>query len=164
MSKLEIHELPQFTPEFCEAVVAELDAIDDRYYTNRSMGAKVRTLDHSPANYRSLINLDIPKNLRAKLIANAPKIGSFLEEVVINQYHPGDFIPKHLDTHPYLKFCVVPLVESGDGFSAYFDGADGEETFYEDVIGTGIVVSGTKLVHEVKPVQHKRYVVMYLYL
>lgn len=162
---LNIIELPQFTPEFCESVVAQLDAYDDKRFTDRSGGMTLaRTVDGTGASYRSMVNLDIPKPIRDALIEKAPKLGSFLEEVIINRYNPGDFIPKHLDTHHYPKFCVIPLVESGDGFSAYFDGANGEETFIEDIIGNGIVVSGTKLVHAVRPVQHKRYVVMYLYL
>lgn len=162
---LEMIELPQFTPEFCQSVVDELESYDDRRFTDRSGGTTLfRTVDGNKASYRSMINLDIPKSLRLKLIEKAPRLGNFLEEVVINRYNEGDFIPKHLDTHIYPKFCVVPLVESGDGFSAYFDGANGDETFYEDIIGTGIVVSGTKLVHAVRPVQHKRYVVMYMYL
>jgi hypothetical protein len=163
--RLELINVPQFSIEFCDSIITELDAIEDKRFTDRSRGMTLyRTVDRSAASYRSMINLDIPKSIREKLIAKAPPVGNFLEEVIINRYHPGDFIPKHLDTHPYPKFCVVPLVESGDGFSAYFDGANGEETFYEDIIGTGLLVSGTKLVHEVKPVKHKRYVVLYLYL
>lgn len=165
MSSLEILELPQFTPDFCESVVKELEALETRRFVDRSVGTTLyRTVEKVPAKYRSMVNLDIPKSLREKLIKAAPKCGSFLEEVIVNKYEPGDFIPKHIDSHAYPRFCVVPLVEKGDGFSAYFGGSYGEETFYEDMLGTGLLVTGNKLVHEVKPVKHKRYIVLYLYL
>lgn len=165
MTVLSIIECPQFTQEFCDEIVGAFDQFENKRFTDRSGGTTLyRTVDRVPAKYRSMVNLDIPKALREKLILAAPKCGSFLEEVIVNKYEPGDYIPKHIDSHHYPKFCVVPLVENGDGFSAYFDGADGDETFYEDVLGTGIVVSGNKLVHEVKPVKHKRYIVLYLYL
>lgn len=162
---LEIIKCPQFTSEFCEEIVAAFDTFDNGRYNDRSEGTTLyRTVDRSKAKYRSMNNLDIPRTLREKLIKAAPNCGSFLEEVIVNKYEPGDYIPKHIDSHMYMTFCVVPLVESGDGFSAYFEGADGEETFYEDVIGTGIVVTGNKLVHAVRPVKQKRYIVLYLYL
>lgn len=162
---LEVIELPAFTPDFCAEIVGAFDEFDAKRFTDRSNGNTLyRTVDHVPAKYRSMVNLDIPKTIREKLIKAAPRCGSFLEEVIVNRYEPGDFLPKHIDSHHYLRFCVVPLVEKGDGFSAYFDGSTGEETFYEDVIGCGLLVTGNKLVHEVKPVKHKRYIVLYLYL
>lgn len=162
---LEIIACPQFTPEFCAEVVDTLDKFEKKRFTDRSGGTTLyRTVDKVGAKYRSMVNLDIPKDLREKLIARAPKVGCFLEEVIVNRYEPGDYIPKHIDSHQYPHFVVVPLVENGDGFSAYFDGANGDETFFEDVLGTGLLVTGNKLVHEVKPVKHKRYIVLYLYL
>lgn len=162
---LDVIEIPAFTAEFCKELVEAFDEFDAKRFTDRSTGNTLfRTVDRVPAKYRSMVNLDIPKHLRERLIAAAPKCGSFLEEVIVNRYEPGDFLPKHIDSHIYPRFCVVPLVESGDGFSAYFDGVDGEETFYKDTIGTGLLVEGNKLVHEVKPVKHKRYIVLYLYL
>lgn len=162
---LQIIECPQFTQEFCEEIVGAFDTFENKRFTDRSAGNTLyRTIDRVKASYRSMVNLDIPKALREKLILAAPKCGSFLEEVIVNKYDQGDYIPKHIDSHSYLKFCVVPLVENGDGFSAYFDGPKGDESFYEDVLGTGILVTGNKLVHEVKPVKNKRYVILYLYL
>lgn len=162
---LEVIELPAFTPDLCADVVKTLEEFDAKRFNDRSNGNTLyRTVDRVPAKYRSMVNLDIPKALREKLIKLAPRCGSFLEEVIVNRYEPGDFIPKHIDSHHYPRFCVVPLVENGDGFSAYFDGPNGEETFYEDIIGSGLLVTGNKLVHEVKPVKHKRYIVLYLYL
>lgn len=162
---LQLIECPQFTPEFCGDIVDAFDAFENKRFTDRSDGTTLyRTVDRTKAKYRSMLNLDIPKVIREKLIQAAPKCGNFLEEVIVNKYDPGDYIPKHLDSHQYTKFCVVPLVESGDGFSAYYDGPNGDESFYEDVLGTGILVTGNKLVHEVKPVKHKRYIVLYLYL
>lgn len=165
MTPLEIIEIPKFSPEFCGALVSEIEKLESRRFVDRSKGTTLyRTIDQTEAKYRSVVNLDIPRPLREALIAAAPKVGSFLEEIIINWYEPGDFIPKHIDGHQYTSFCVVPLVENGDGFSAYFDGPSGEETFFEDIVGTGILVSGNKLLHEVKPVKHKRYIVLYLYL
>lgn len=162
---LEVIDIPAFTPEFCQELVKAFDEFDAKRFTDRSKGTTLfRTVDRVPAKYRSMVNLDIPKHLREKLIAAAPKHGDYLEEVIVNRYEVGDFLPKHIDSHIYPRFCVVPLCENGDGFSAYFDGKDGEETFYQDRIGKGLLVNGNKLVHEVKPVKHKRYIVLYLYL
>lgn len=162
---LQLIECPQFTQRFCRELVSELDQFDAKRFTDRSKGTTLfRTIEKVPAKYRSMINLDIPRSIREKLIAAAPKCGSFLEEVIVNMYEPGDFIPMHIDSHHYLSFCVVPLVEDGDGFSAYFDGPEGDETFYPDTIGTGIHVTGNKLVHAVRPVSYKRYIALYLYL
>lgn len=162
---LTVIDIPKFTPEFCKELVSELDEFDTKRFTDRSNGTTLfRTLDKVPAKYRSMVNLDIPKSIREKLIKMAPNCGSFLEEVIVNKYEPGDFIPMHVDSHHYLSFCVVPLVAEGDGFSAYFDGPTGDETYYPDTIGTGIHVTGNKLVHAVRPVSHKRYIALYLYL
>lgn len=79
-----------------------------------------------------------------------------LRELVINKYYPGNYIPLHRDRHIYRTFVLAPIQSNGDGVVI-------EDIFFEDNKGLGLLFDGTGHKHEVFPVRHKRYIVLYLY-
>lgn len=146
-----------FSTELVDHIVNDIEEIPSSCFVDKSSTIHARSGGLS-GSYKSCINKSIPKPLLNKLMSNAPDIGDYwLEEVIINKYSIGDSIPPHKDKHHYRKFILISLSESQDGLIV-------EDIFYEDKKGFGIEFTGTDDLHEVKPVKHKRYSLLYLYL
>jgi len=103
-----------------------------------------------------------PKDIRRDIQSIAPsKPPHELEEVVVNYYPEGSFIPPHIDNEGFLAFGVMMLEDRPGGFTYHLDGS---EHFIQDKAGTFIFVDDVSLVHEVKPLSYERYSLIFLYM
>lgn len=91
------------------------------------------------------------------LVNLAPKIHlTWLGEVVINKYEPGEGMPEHIDQAIYRYNMVVALNDHGDGLLI-------NGKFHQDNPGHGIIFPMRSDPHEVPPVKTRRYVLIFLY-
>jgi hypothetical protein len=87
----------------------------------------------------------------------APVIpGTFLEEVCVNWYEPGEGMPEHIDLAQYRHNVVIALHELGDGVEV-------SGVFYPDIAGRAVCFPRKSEPHGVPPCKYKRYVLIYLY-
>jgi hypothetical protein len=99
----------------------------------------------------------MPKDLRDHLFALAPTIdGEKPAEACINRYEIGNGMPEHVDIAMYRHNMVIPLSNNGDGLLV-------SGKFYVDVPGSGLIMPFKSPPHEVPPVTHRRYTLIYLY-
>lgn len=155
-----IYHKQYFIREFVDKLVSHIECIPDSCYVDKSNTIPIRS-DGLTGSYRSALNKTIPKNIYEMLKLAAPTIQDhWLEEIVINKYNIGDSIPPHYDKHLYRKFVLIFLSESGDGLTIHHND---KEIFIEDKLGYGLEFTGVDTLHEVKPVKHKRYSLIYLY-
>jgi hypothetical protein len=146
-----------FSAEFCADLLPVLDSVPDAYWTHRTKINSIPTQGTTEADYRFMGHNQFPKALRAMLFKTAPQIaGALLEEICINRYDEGNFMPEHVDVAFYRYNLVVALNEHGDG--VVIDGV-----FHPDQPGQGVVFPIRSEPHSVPPVKHKRYVLIYLY-
>lgn len=159
---MDYKQVKYFDKELSESLLLDIKAVPDCYYVDRSESVALRSVNRCTGKYQSMVNLTIPKDLRKRLVEVHPSIPDhWLQEVIVNKYNIGDYIPPHRDAHMYRKWVLISLCENGDGLTIIED--DKEYTF-EDKAGYGIEVSGTLDLHEVKPTKHERFTIIYLYL
>lgn len=155
-------QVKYFDKELSESLLTDIKNTPECYYVDRGYTIPLRSINKASGRYQSMVNLTIPKDLRKRLLEASPSITDhWLQEIIVNKYNVGDFIPPHYDSHMYRKFIVISLCENGDGLTVIEN--DKEYTFF-DKVGYGIEFSGTMDLHEVKPVKNERYTILYLYL
>lgn len=109
------------------------------------------------ADYWFMGDRQMPKELRAQLLALAPTIdGAKPEEICLNRYEVGNGMPEHVDVAMYRYNMVIPLSDHGDGLLV-------EGVFHVDKPGQGVIMPFKSPPHEVPPVKHRRYTLIYLY-
>lgn len=146
-----------FSAEVAQELVAVLDTVPDCYFYNRKKINSIPTQGTTEANYLFMGDKQMPKELAEYLFALAPKIPTCkLAEACVNRYDVGMGMPEHVDLARYRHNMVVALNDCGDGIEI-----QGE--FVADVPGEGICFPSRSVPHRVPPVQHKRYVLVFLY-
>lgn len=109
------------------------------------------------ADYWFMGDKQMPNDLKAHLMELAPTIdGNKPEEICLNRYEIGNGMPEHVDIAMYRHNMVIPLSDHGDGLLV-----DGQ--FYVDKPGQGLIMPFKSPPHEVPPVKHRRYTLIYLY-
>jgi hypothetical protein len=109
------------------------------------------------ADYWFMGDRQMPKELYAHLLALAPTIdGAKPEEICLNRYEVGNGMPEHVDIAMYRYNMVIPLSDHGDGLLV-------EGVFHADKPGQGVIMPFKSPPHEVPPVKHRRYTLIYLY-
>lgn len=99
----------------------------------------------------------MPAELRKTLFSLAPNLPrTFVEEVCVNRYEVGFGMPEHIDLAQYQYNMVVALCDNGDGVNI-------EGVFHVDEPGKGIIFPRKSAPHDVPPVKHQRYVIIFLY-
>lgn len=146
-----------FSEAECEQLLCLLAGFHPARWFHREKINSAPTAGETTADYYFCGNRQQDKEFSAYLHSLAPGIeGAQLAEWCVNRYDVGGYMPEHLDIDRYRFNMVVPLCSNGDGITV-----DGE--FRVDVPGQGVVFPGRGVPHEVKPVQHQRFVVIYLY-
>lgn len=146
-----------FSADTAKAALEALDALPKPYWYHRTKINSIPTAGTTEADYWFLGHNQMPPSLRTALWDMAPKLpGTFLEEVCVNCYEVGFGMPEHIDLAQYQYNMVVALCDNGDGVNI-------EGKFYEDIPGKGIIFPRKSAPHDVPPVKHKRYVIIYLY-
>lgn len=157
---LSIYLNQYFTVSFVDELLNRIENIPESCYVDKSHTIPIRS-GGLTGSYKSALNKTIPKDIYQTLKNSAPKIENhWLEEIVINKYNIGDSIPPHYDKHLYRKFVLIFLSENKDGLTIHHND---KEIFIEDKKGMGLEFTGIDVLHEVKPVKHKRYTLIYLY-
>jgi hypothetical protein len=109
------------------------------------------------ADYWFMGDRQMPKELRDHLLALAPTIdGAKPEEICLNRYEVGNGMPEHVDIAMYRYNMVIHLSDHGDGLLV-------GDVFYVDKPGQGVIMPFKSPPHEVPPVKHRRYTLIYLY-
>ncbi len=145
-----------FTPEESDWLYERFQEIEDARWVKRSQMHGHRTLAETTCSYYSCLNKAIPEPIMAFLQDKNPCKDRNLQEVVINKYYPGDWIPMHRDNHFYRSFVLVPVQSLGDGVEI-------EDKWFEDNKGLGLDFDGTSHKHRVLEVRRLRFTLLYLY-
>ena len=159
MRKLAQDLLPveAFSAEIAEGIVGYLDDLKPGYWYHRDKINSRPTKGDPTASYFFLGDRQQPKELRDYLFDLAPTIdGAKPDEACINRYEVGYGMPEHIDQALYRFNMVIALCDHGDGLVV-----DGK--LYVDSPGKGLILPCVSPPHEVPPVQHKRYTLIYLY-
>lgn len=127
------------------------------YWYHRNKINSRPTKGDPTADYYFMGDKQQPKELRDTLFGLAPTIdGMKPAEACLNRYEIGTGMPEHIDIAMYRHNMVIPLCDKGDGLLV-------EDKFYVDVPGQGLIMPFKSPPHEVPPVKHKRYTLIYLY-
>lgn len=109
------------------------------------------------ADYWFLGDRQMPKELSEHLFELAPRIdGQPPAEACINRYEVGFGMPEHIDIAMYRHNMVIALSNHGDGLNI-------EGIFHQDRPGKGWILPFKSPPHDVPPVGHRRYTLIYLY-
>ena len=145
-----------FTDEECDWLYDQCTLIEDARWVKRVNMHAFRTLAESSCSYHVCLNKAIPTDLYDFLTSRNPCPDQSLQEIVINKYYVGDWIPMHRDTHMYRSFVLTPLQSFGDGVEI-------EGKMFTDTKGIGLLFDGTGHKHRVLEVRQLRFTVLYLY-
>lgn len=145
-----------FTADQCDWLFEQCSNIEESRWVKRTTMSGLRTLAETECLYYSCLNKAIPKPLYDFLVEHHPQKNEALQEVVINRYLPGNWIPMHRDTHMYRYFTLVPIQSCGDGVEI-------EGVWFEDNKGLGFDFDGTGHKHRVLEVHRLRFTILYLY-
>jgi len=144
-------------PAVCDDLVIKFNNIPAPHWVTRKSFVAGRARYDNNCSYKCCLNKTIPKDLIPELLSIAPKLpNAKVAELVINKYEVGDYLPLHLDRTAYKYNCVIQLSQNGDGIHI-------EDNFHEDKKGSLLIFESVGHWHEVRPVDHLRYVLIYLY-
>lgn len=146
-----------FSAPVANEVVEYVEELPDTRWFHRLKINSKPTKGDPTADYWFLGDRQMPKDLRDHLFALAPTIdGEKPAEACINRYEIGNGMPEHVDIAMYRHNMVIPLSNNGDGLLV-------SGKFYVDVPGSGLIMPFKSPPHEVPPVTHRRYTLIYLY-
>lgn len=146
-----------FSKEFCESMVAEIREFHEARWFHRAKVNSRPTSGDPTASYDFCGDHQQPKDFEEAARAVAPIIeGCTLDEVVINRYNVGDYMPEHVDISLHRYNVVIALSDEGDGLFI------GDE-WHEDVPGRATIFPAYSAPHGVPPVKSQRFVLIYLY-
>jgi hypothetical protein len=146
-----------FSKEVCDLLVEELRAMHPARWFFRNKILSRPTKGTTDAHYYFLGDKQQPAEFNALIRSMAPKIeGTELGEALFNRYDVGSFMAEHIDLAQYRYNMVIPLCDNGDGL---FIG----DTFVVDEPGRATVFPAWSPPHEVPPVKHQRFILIYLY-
>lgn len=143
--------------EFAEQLIAYLKTLPELYWYHRKKINSIPTKGTTDANYYFLGDGQMPVELKECLRTLAPTIDGFKPvEMIINRYGVGYGMPEHIDKAFYSYNMVIALSNNGDGLNI-------EGVFHKDDPGKGVIFPLKSPPHEVPPVQHERFTLIYLY-
>lgn len=146
-----------FSAQSAVELVAYLEELPQARWFHRDKINSKPTKGDPTADYWFLGDRQMPKELSEHLFALAPTIdGMKPAEACVNRYEVGTGMPEHVDIAMYRHNMVLPLSDHGDGLLM-------EGRFYVDQPGKGIIMPFKSPPHEVPPVTHRRYTLIYLY-
>lgn len=153
----ELLSVVAFSAPSAAEIIEYLEELPEARWFHRLKINSKPTKGDPTADYWFLGNHQMPKELSDHLFALAPTIdGQKPEEACINKYEIGCGMPEHVDIAMYRHNMVIPLSDHGDGLLV-------GDKFYVDVPGAGLIMPFKSPPHEVPPVTHRRYTLIYLY-
>lgn len=153
----ELLTVDSFSAQTAANVIEYCDGLPDARWFHRLKINSIPTKGDPKADYWFMGDRQMPAELRKFLEYLAPTIdGDKPAEICINRYEIGNGMPEHVDIAMYRYNMVIALSDHGDGLLI-----NGE--FYVDKPGKGVILPFKSPPHEVPPVKHKRYVLIYLY-
>lgn len=146
-----------FSDQISADIVAYCEELPDARWFHRLKINSIPTSGDPTADYWFMGDRQMPSELRSFLDELAPTIdGEKPTEICLNRYEVGNGMPEHVDIAMYRHNMVIALCDHGDGILI-------EGKFYPDRPGKGVIMPFKSPPHEVPPVKHKRYVLIYLY-
>lgn len=146
-----------FSAVVADILVEGIDQLELPWWYHRLKINSIPTKGDSKADYYFMGDRQMPKELRETLEFLAPTIDGWKPaEICLNRYEVGNGMPEHIDLAKYRHNMVIPLSNHGDGLKVH-------DVFYEDRPGQGIIMPFKSPPHEVPPVKHRRYTLIYLY-
>lgn len=143
-------------------VLTELQNLDRCYFIDRNKDKVNLGIDNKIGSYFSMSDRSCPKSLLEKIKDLCLDVPPYeLEEIVINYYPVGSFIPPHTDREGYLAFGILILEDSDNRFIYQ---KDGESIEVQDEAGTFIFSDEMSLVHEVPLIVQERHSIVFLYM
>jgi hypothetical protein len=152
-------------PSICNNIKKELESLSDHYFVNRGKEDINYGLEGEAGNYLCVYEDSMPVALREKLKNLAPELNDMqLEHVMINKYHKGQFIPKHIDRNGPVLGLAMLLLDNKENVFRYNED-DGTEIEVPDEIGRYVIFNDLWVKHEVKPIEHgDRFIVLFFYM
>jgi hypothetical protein len=146
-----------FSAQMSSDIVDYLERLPlTQWYHRLKINSKPTKGDPS-ADYWFMGDRQMPKDLYTHLLDLAPTIdGAKPDEICLNRYEIGNGMPEHIDIAMYRHNMVIPLSDHGDGLLV-------GDQFYVDQPGQGLIMPFKSPPHEVPPVKHRRYTLIYLY-
>lgn len=141
---------------------AELAALfdqipDSRWVTRNRINSKPTNSDGT-CHYQVFFERNMSAEMLEALRKVAPKLErTWLDEIIVNRYLPGMYMPEHVDLDMNRYNVVVQISDSGDGIEV-------EGEFIPDDPGMATIFPVPSPPHAVPPVKHKRYVLIFLYV
>lgn len=146
-----------FSGQIAKLIVEYLETLPDPYWFHRDKINSKPTAGTNKADYYFMGNRQMPAEFRDVLMALAPTIDKYKpKEICLNRYEIGTGMPEHVDIAMYRHNMVLPLCDLGDGLLV-------GDKFYKDNPGSGLIMPFKSPPHQVPPVKHKRYTLIYLY-
>lgn len=146
-----------FSAQISKILVEGIDSLKLSWWFHRDKINSIPTAGTTKADYYFMGNGQMPKELHSVLLELAPTIDGWKPtEICLNRYEPGNGMPQHVDIAMYRYNMVIPLSDNGDGLLV-------GDTFYVDNPGSGLIMPFKSPPHEVPPVKHRRYTLIYLY-
>ena len=144
-----------------EKLRERLQKLSPEYWVDRSQHHINRTLSGQNGYYFSAGERALPVDLVEDLRAITPQIDPFdCDEIVVNRYPRGGFLPQHRDVAGHLAFALLTLSVNSGAFVAY---KNEQSQTIPDQSGQLLIVRNMMLVHEVPPVPCLRHTVIFLY-
>lgn len=146
-----------FSAQIAEILVEGIDQLAIGWWAHRRKINSIPTAGTSVADYFFMGDKQMPKELKEALFELAPVIDGWKpKEACLNRYEIGTGMPQHIDLASYRHNMVIPLCDYGDGLLV-------GDKFYVDNPGKGCIMPFKSPPHEVPPVKHRRYTLIYLY-
>lgn len=146
-----------FSAQISKSIVDRCETLEPLRWFNRLKINSIPTKGDPKADYWFLGERQMPKDLKDYLTYLAPVIaGEKPYEICINRYEIGNGMPEHIDIAQYRHNMVIALSDHGDGLNI-------NDVFHVDVPGSGVILPFKSPPHEVPPVTHRRYTLIYLY-
>ncbi len=146
-----------FSGQAASNIVEYLEELPQARWFHRLKINSRPTKGDPTADYWFMGDRQMTPELREHLNELAPTIdGNKPTEICLNRYEVGNGMPEHIDIAFYRYNMVIPLSDHGDGLLI-------GEDFYVDNPGSGLIMPFKSPPHEVPPVTHRRYTLIYLY-
>lgn len=146
-----------FSAQIAKELVDYIDPLAITWWFHRDKINSIPTKGTVEADYYFMGDRQMPKELKVALTKIAPIIDGWKPtEICLNRYEIGSGMPEHIDKAMYRHNMVLPLCDHGDGLLV-------GDKFYVDRPGSGMIMPFKSPPHEVPPVKHRRYTLIYLY-
>lgn len=153
----EVLPVVAFSPDIAKQLVEYLRELNPKYWYHRLKINSIPTKGTTEADYWFLGDGQMSPELKECLRTLAPTIhGTKPREMIVNRYEVGFGMPEHIDKAMYVHNMVIALSDEGDGL-------DIEGVFHQDRPGAGWIMPIKSPPHEVPPVKHQRFTLIYLY-